>query len=1081
MTPLLTLHLLGPPEMRFGATPLTAETISAKGQALLAYLALTGRPVSRSALAGLLWGDLPEESARANLRGLLTRLRRVLPPEMLLVERQQVSLAPEGVALDVSDFEESCADDGRAAEAVALYRGDFLEGFAAPNAPDFDEWAAAQRERLRQTALDALYRLAAQALARRNFEAGIAAARRLLELEPWLEEGHRLLVELLARSGQRSQALAQYDACRRLLETELGVAPGPETEALVEAIRQGRLEAEPAAQPAAPPAPAPGPPPTNLPAPLTPFVGREQERARLAARLRDPSYRLVTIVGEGGMGKTRLALEAGAEMLATPDFPDGVWFVPLAAEEQHDAARAEDAIATAIAAALGLAFATGDPPARQVRYWLREKRCLLLLDNFELLSAGAGFVLALLTSAPGVTILATSRVPLHLQAEYLLRLEGLELPVSDDATALASESVRLFAERAERSAGRPIVDEQTLPATVAICRFVAGLPLAIELAAAACRYLSPQAIFAGLQAHYDALATTMGDVAPRHRSLRAVLDASWAMLSPDEQAAFARLSIFHRGFRLDAAQQVAGAPPTTVFALLDRSLVHHLGPDYYGLHEIARRYARERLAEMALDLATLAERHAVYYLTEAARQVPALRGPSPQDALHHLQTDAENLAQAWHEAATRPLPAALAAGVMSMVEYWTYSGLFDEGERALALALDHLAPAAGPPLAHLLARLHAERAALLFELGRLDEMQAAVGDALHWAGIAADPALLGWARLYQGHLEWRRGDYEAAGDALQQAATLAQEVGDAALEGAALRGRAAVAWRQGDIALAQQLGRRSLERLQDARDVRGEARSRHFLAILALNRQDYAYAQRQLEPLLHTARMLGDRRLELGAYAEMAQVATKRGDFAAAMDYYARERALAEELGIAFQIGSNLTNSADLLLRMGDLAGARANYERALALFREQGATQAESHVLAFLGLLAAFEGRYDDGEATSRQALALAQQVPSPREMALARSFLARNLAGQQRWAEAAEQYALAEAGWQHLGEPGRRLEMRAGQAYAALALGEGERAAALAREVADALAAGPLLGADDPEWVEQIVEQVLGRAVSQ
>src|SRR5690606_31334548 len=234
----------------------------------------------------------------------------------------------------------------------------------------------------------------------------------------WLEEGHRLLVELLARSGQRSQALAQYDACRRLLETELGVAPGPETEALVEAIRQGKLEAEPAAPPAAPP-PAPGPPPTNLPAPLTPSVGRAQERARLAARLRDPSCRLVTIVGEGGMGKTRLALEAGAEMLATPDFPDGVWFVPLAAEEQHDAARAEDAIATAIAAALGLAFATGDPPARQVRYWLREKRCLLLLDNFEMFGAGAGFVLALLTSAPGVTILATSRVPLHLQAEYL--------------------------------------------------------------------------------------------------------------------------------------------------------------------------------------------------------------------------------------------------------------------------------------------------------------------------------------------------------------------------------------------------------------------------------------------------------------------------------------------------------------------------------------------------------------------------------------------------------------------------------------------------------------------------------------
>jgi DNA-binding SARP family transcriptional activator/predicted ATPase/predicted negative regulator of RcsB-dependent stress response len=1017
---LLHLRTLGRLDIRFGDEPLTAERVSAKGQALLVYLALTGQPATRGALAGLVWGDMTEEAARANLRATLSKLRRALPQAVLETGRQLIVLRPEACRLDAAGLEAAAREDASLHEVLELYHGPFLHQFDLPAAPDFEEWAAAQRERLQQLALAALYRLAAAARDGPDPAAGIAPARRLLEIEPWHEEGHRLLMELLAQSGQRSQALAQYETLRRLLDEELGVAPAPETEALLAAIRDGAL------------APPPPPPPVaaqvlsrhNLPVSLTPFLGREEERQRLHARLQNETYRLVTVAGEGGAGKTRLALEVARELVSA--FRDGVWFVPLAgldpAPYGGDAAALEDAIATAIAAAMGITFATHAPPRKQLLDALRNRHCLLLLDNFEHVAAGAGLLLALLSSAPGITVLATARAPLHLQAEYLLRLEGLPVPAEDAADAAASDSVRLFAERAERAAGRPLLDETTLPAIAAICRFAGGLPLAIELAAAGARWLPPYAILAMLEEHYDALATTMADVAPRHRSLRAVFDYSWQLLAPAEQEALAHLSVFRGSFRLDAAHAVAGAAAPTLFALLDKSLVQHRGEERYGLHELLRQYAAGRLEGLPPGAGALSDRHATFYLELAGAQAPAMRGRAPQEALRLLQADAGNLVQAWRHGAARPLSPALAQGAAGMAAYWEYSGLFAAGEEALAQAIGALEPlfAAGDAtLAPLLARLHAERAGLLFELARLDELEQAAAAAIDYGERAAEPLLgaLGHLRLAQA--AWRRGQFEEASEVVQTASALARAAGDRSLEGTVLRTLAAVLWRQGDLAQARRICERSLALLEAAGDVRGEARSRHFLAILALNQQEYAAAQRELEPLLHLAQTIGERRVELSAYAELGQVAAQRGQVERALAYYEREFELAQELGISWQLASNLGNRGDLLQRLGDLDGARACYEQALARFRELGSAQGEANVLAFLGLLAWRREAFAEGEAACRAALARAGEANSPRERALARAFLAHNLAGAGRWREAAGSYTTARAAWEQLGEP--------------------------------------------------------------
>jgi tetratricopeptide (TPR) repeat protein len=679
--------------------------------------------------------------------------------------------------------------------------------------------------------------------------------------------------------------------------------------------------------------------------------------------------------------------------------------------------------------------------------------------------------------------LATARAPLHLQAEYLLRLEGLPVPAEGAAAgAAASDSVRLFAERAERAAGRPLLDETTLADIAAICRFAGGLPLAIELAAAGARWLPPYAILAMLEEQYGAMETTMVDVAPRHRSLRAVFDYSWQLLTAAEQQALAQLSVFRGSFRLDAAGAIAGATAPTIFALLDKSLVQHRGEERYGLHELLRQYAAGWLDALPLDAVALRDRHAAFYLALAGAQAPAMRGRAPQEALRLLQADAGNLAQAWRHAAARPLPGALAEGAAGMGAYWEYGGLFAGGEATLAGAISALAAApAGesqPAGAAMLARLHVARAALLFELNRLDESEAAAAAAAGYGQQAGEPALVAAGYLRLGNAAWRRGQFEEASDNLQRAQALAREAGDQGLEGTVLRSLAAVLWRQGDLARARRLCERSLALLEAAGDVRGEARSRHFLAILALNQQDYDAAQRELEPLLDLARAIGERRVELSAYAELAQVAAQRGQAESALAYYEREYELAAELGISWQLASSLGNRGDLLQRLGDFDGARACYEQALARFRELDSALGEANVLAFLGLLAWRREAFAEGEAACRTALARAGEASSRRELALARAFLAHNLGGQGRWREAAAAYATAGAAWEQLGEPGRQLEAQAGEALAALHAGDVPAALALVEALLPALAGGPPPGADEPFFVSLVCWRVLDAA---
>ncbi|HMN28739.1 MAG TPA: BTAD domain-containing putative transcriptional regulator [Caldilineaceae bacterium] len=535
---MINLWLFGPPRLERNGQPI--EINLRKALALFIYLCVTRQPHSRDALATLFWPEKDQQTARANLRRTLYDLGKLLGEQLLAVGPEMVALQPETrVWIDSEHFQAALVGrlPARAAapmldaacllplvEAADHYTNDFLDGFTLPDAPAFDDWQFFQREELRRTFAALLQHLVLTYRRSGKYDEAIRYARRWLALDQLDEAVHRHLMELYALAGQPAAAQRQYDECVRILTAELDAPPEDETTALYEAIRTRRfpppdqVTGTSAAQPPLVAAghPVTRPPNHQLPAQTTPFVGRQQELAELRERLYDPACRLLTLVGPGGMGKTRLALAAAQAIAASESddldadasqpivrshqaklgasdnpkskiqnskFVDGVYFVPL------QPVGAPSGLIPAIADALGFQFYSGAPAQAQLNSFLGEKELLLVLDNFEHLLAGAHLVADLLAAAPGVTLLITSREALKLHEEWFHPLAGMRLPPSPRVAppAQASEeakpvvfydAVQLFNQTARRAVAGfapEAQEEQIAP----ICRPGAGVPRGI--------------------------------------------------------------------------------------------------------------------------------------------------------------------------------------------------------------------------------------------------------------------------------------------------------------------------------------------------------------------------------------------------------------------------------------------------------------------------------------------------------------------------------------------------------------------------------------------------------------------------
>ncbi|MEZ4869380.1 MAG: BTAD domain-containing putative transcriptional regulator [Caldilineaceae bacterium] len=702
---MLTIRTLGQGSIELDGRPLHFESRTVA--AMLIYLACQRKPMSRETLAELFWPERTQKQARSNLRVALHRLRQQAA-EYLLITQTGAAVKPNAaITVDAAHFEAQIVA-GHLAEAITLYHNDFLTDFYLDGSPIFEHWALLERERLRTLALAAYQQLIDHYATSGQLIAAITTAQQLLHLDPLHEPTHRQLMRLLAQAGQRSAALAQYERCRQLLRTELAVSPDDVTTALAEQIRTGELDKMTKRQDDR--MKASGHPGIlsslhNLPPQPTPFIGRRAELEQILQRLANPDCRLLTLIGVGGIGKTRLAIAAAeniGELLSTgahndalpflnPQFKDGICYVALAPVD------AAEFVAVTLAQSLGLATNSSDLLA-EIATYLRPRHLLLILDNFEHLLAAADILIYLLEQAPQLKVIVTSRQRLHLREEWLLPVGGLAfandgLRGNDVDHHVAGEAGVLFLSSAQRV--QPGFQMQGQEAAITtVCQLVEGLPLALELAASWVRVMPCVEIARRIQQDADFLTTPLRNLPERHRSMRALFDHSWHLLSPMEQSALMRLSVFRGGCQLEEATAVTDATLALLLGLVDKSLVCANGQQRFDLHELVRQYAAERLIASG-EGELVRQYHYNAYLRFFRTGDSHLRGPHAATWAVHLEAELDNLRAAlqWTFDSAHYMDATWL--MLATCWFWEHRGLYEEAHHWFAQLLPyrHVLPA----------------------------------------------------------------------------------------------------------------------------------------------------------------------------------------------------------------------------------------------------------------------------------------------------------------------------------------------------------------------------------------------------
>lgn len=889
----LELTLLGPLSVKADGKPLVCT--SRKALWLAAYVLLQKVAQPRSKLSGLFWGDT-DARALGSLRVALTKL----PVPLLAcldIQREHISVAADArYVLDVDALVTDCNGLGLAQwqACVSRFGGDLFADVTADEAPNFFDWLQIERARLRQLAHNAHVMLARGLRERGQTDAARNAANRWLAHHPADETMHQMLITWLAEDAGSDQALAQYDAYRRVLAVTEGKMPPTAMLSLAERLRGRPVSARGAGSTGAMPA--------RL-APATSFVGRETELATIQQSLDDPACRLLTLHGMGGAGKTRLAL-AALDATATR-FSDGVFVAAL--DEVHTPAL----FAQTLARACGLQPAGAATPMDLLTAFFQRRHALLLLDNLEhLLNPAddsnkgiAAMIASLLASTSArFKILTTSREPLKLQEEWIQELHGLAFPTpggvpKDEPFA----AMQLFSQRARQVNAAFSIDVHANE-VAEIAFLLEGLPLGLELAASWSGSLSPGELLAELRVHATRMASQHVNRVARHRSLGAAVAFSWDQLPAELRQTLAGVSVLTGTFSTEAAASIASATPAMLTALADKALITRTADGRWHTHEVVRQFAWEQIAHAPAE--TITRRRDAYYMHWLAEIGARLNGPGEPAALFDIDRESANLRAAWTSSAQAGNLDALEMSASAWFDFLECRNYVADGIAAAERWIDAARTLRNAPKGKGTSGAKNERAArALYYLGLFQRMGSRNSEALSTLQ-EAEAALDGDAAGFRVQIRTAvaftltlLGQLAEAEEVAQSALARARDLGDASLQSTACR----------------VLG---LCLLQSGRGEEGRERQREALA----------FATETGRPTLLAA-----------AHNNLALAENHIGNYAAAETGYRSALGYWHDLQWIANIGRGLHNLGVVSRRCGDHAEALKRYREALEVLRKSG------------------------------------------------------------------------------------------------------------------------------------------------
>ena len=868
--PALELALLGRPQILLDGQPL--EMTSHKAQALLYYLVMSRQSHSRQSLAGLLWTDLDETSARRNLRVELLKVRADLDT-FFRADRDTIAFdRAADHQLDVTQFEANLRSGEptfeQLAQAVALYRGDFLEDFHVRDAPFFEEWVTNERERLWQMARQALLRLINHHIQQRNYTAGIACANLLLKPEPWSEEAHQQLMRLLALSGQRAAALAQYERCSQALYDEFGVPPPDETNALYDQIESGVIGPESGAQFAVPTPPPPvviaAAPPIPFQAPPAPlhFVGRATELAALQTHLRQlQGQRLVALVGMGGIGKTTIAEHLAHDLRS--HFADGVLWAYVAGTEPLD-------ILGGWAQAYNYDFSglsDVENRAAAVRGVLADKQTLIVLDDVRSVSR----VRPLLVGGPQSAILLTTR---DLDVATAL---GAQLYPIDEMTP--SDGAQLL----ERILGAERVATER-EAALEICALLQNLPLAVEITAQRL-HSRPRRRLADMAERLQSVQERL-DLAISDRAVRTSFVVSWESLDGALRQVFALLAVFEgRSFAAPALAALADLDVYTaedrLFALTALSLLTEEEEVRYRQHPLLADFAREQLGNN--DDAWRRMAHYYQHFAQEHQADYAALQPEWENMMAGMQT--AHILQEWQ---------LVLDYADTLTEPWFSHARYSEARSAYALAQEAAQALENHPY---LADCLLKWGQACIEQDDHDEAERLLTASQQIYTAVEDRTGLAAVQYHLGQSAIERSDFERAAVLLSESQSIRTLINDQKGLAAVLYKEGLLSYRRSEFQQARNLCEQALAMQEAIEDRAGTLPTLRLLADVALEEHNFAAAERYGQRAMQLCEQLQNRG-ELGAiYYSLAVIFRLKGQYELAHNYAEQGLALLERTG----------------------------------------------------------------------------------------------------------------------------------------------------------------------------------------